>query len=173
MIFELIEHIDHTRPVVDRVATTSTQLRAALKNVKGEPNRALRHVLIAPTNMTAVRGTYEVHGPRDGRPLVIDIVRGFLTLNVVSGNVVVHADSAHGNCVDVRNDAHATIVVTRERKFTAEVTGQARLDVHVTGNANPHGYLRAVDPDASIEVHGSTHRFTIRTAEGITRAGAR
>lgn len=161
----LIEDHTHGLPVVEYSPDAKRDAARVLNNRRGERDGQVSLVSLRRAECE----DFTVRGPADGRPLLIDVWRGLPHLTVESGKVVIHADSAWGNAVTVKGDAHVTVITTTARKVSATVEDAGTLVVEA--EAGSHGYLHTSSPDATITVTGSGHLFTVRTPEGVTRAG--
>ena len=143
---------------VDRFPRNATEARAALRNVRGEPNGGIRAVFL---NDHSAPEDPEVYGPADGRPLIILVNGGMIRLNVISGNVVVHSGSWFGNVVRTSGDATATIIAGPGRKVSTEATGQSNITILPGEGARGLGYS---EDDAHITIvdMGVKHGIQVR-----------
>ena len=153
-----LSEIINQHDLIERVVENRTQAVAALKNKRGEANGAIRIVKIQPR---ASLDRLDVHGPADGRPLIIENRRGFQTYAVHSGNVVVIADSAFGNSINVADGAHVTVIAYRDVKVSASVEGHGTLIVDTFSRS--HGLIHTNSEDATIEILGDAHNHTLST----------
>lgn len=135
-----------------KLAEARTALRAARA-----PGRVVELVGID----TIGRDPFEVRG-NDENPLTVLNRTGFSNLQVCSGTVIVHADSASGNPVTVHDGATAVIFAGPGRKVGVSVVGSG---VAVLVSADEvHGYQHRADGDGSLDVlRDDTDRLTIRT----------
>lgn len=116
-----------------RLPQNRTEARAALKNLRGEKDGAVRTVFLRHTavNKTGwVSPKMEVYGPRDGRPLIVEVNSGMVHLKVMSGNVLIYADSSAGNSIYVHGDAQVQVFVNYGRKATITATDSSSVIVH-------------------------------------------
>jgi hypothetical protein len=98
---------------VHSTPSTLAKARAALSNVRGEKDGAVRVVDLNHENTGSKSReivNLDIRGPKDGRPLVVINNGSFVNLNVVSGNVVIVAGASHGNPITVKDKATATIL---------------------------------------------------------------
>ena len=154
----LSEHLGAHSPVwVSPVGVTAT--RRALKNLRGEPDGGARVVSldwrsIAPASDA---GPLQVAGPKDGRPLIIDVRAGCPSLAIASGNVTVLA-GGHGFAIDVAEGAHATVLGEPGHKVS--VRAQAGSTVDFYAEEGCRGYQH-VEEGATFKLHGNSESLTL------------
>lgn len=112
---------------------TLTELRKALKNGAGVQGSAdaIREVTI--TGVAAGKLKYddhlEIHGPKDGRPLIVHNQSGFQKLKIVSGNVVVYSNSASGNPVEVDDNHQGEVVIIAGPDRKVNVSTKKKINI--------------------------------------------
>lgn len=109
--------------IVETTPASKAEMRRALKNLRGEPDGKIRMVRVTPDNYpdTEPGQRIEIHGPNDGRPIIIDMPTGHPFLKVVSGTAIIRPRSGWGNSVDVGAGAEAILVAPENAKVTTEV----------------------------------------------------
>ena len=154
----LEQYIDFHNPNNNvTIPSNLTELRAAVKNIRGEKNNGVRIVTINSKNL-GDSDIINVHGPKDGRPLVIHIFNDLPRLNIRSGKVIVQANSRSGHSVEVHNGAEAIVLGGMRSKIhtrthaggrTALVPGEGGWglqtgegDVTIAPSAFEHSYDR-------------------------------
>lgn len=102
---------------------TKAETKLLLKNLRGAPDGKVRLVRINHTNApdTKPGEKIEIHGPKDGRPIIIDISSGIPSLKVMSGTALIRPRSNWGNSVDVGAGAEAVLVAPADAKVTTSV----------------------------------------------------
>lgn len=138
---------------VDRRPVGITQTRAALSNVRGEPDGAIRVVELTWGSVPPASPTddFEVRGPKDGRPLVVLLRTGLPRLKITSGNVVVVADSSAGNAVTFSGESSGILIASEGCKVSVLVDGKAQVEYF----AEPRGWgLLNVEGDAQVDYFG-------------------
>lgn len=116
-----------------RIPQNLTEARAALKNVRGEKDEAVRCVLLRHTAVNKsgwVSPKMEVHGPRDGRPLIVEVNSGMVHLKVMSGKVLIFADSSAGNSIYALGNSEVQVFVNSGRKATISAADSSSVVVH-------------------------------------------
>lgn len=128
-----LEMIDDDTKLNVRIPKDLTEVRAALRNSRGEKDEAVRFVMLrnhATNNDGRAAQRVEVHGPRDGRPLIVEVRSGMVHLKVMSGRVLVWADSLWGNSVEALNDSEVDVIVSPERKATVIAHHKSKVTIH-------------------------------------------
>lgn len=118
----LTEQIGETEITAIRPDTKS-EARRKLVNLRGEPGGAIRQVHIHHKNApdSGVGETVDVAGPKDGRPIIVNVSSGLPRLKVTSGKAIIYADSVWGNSIDVADGAEAVVFGHAEAKITSRV----------------------------------------------------
>ena len=110
---------------------TKSECKRLLSNPRGEKDGKVRVVdinwEIAPDSDGGDR--VEIVGPKDGRPIVLNLHSGIPYLRVASGKAIILADSSWGNSIDVADGAEATVIASRDTKTSVDVAegGKATL----------------------------------------------
>lgn len=107
---------------------TKAEAKKLLKNAKGASDGKVLRIRLNHTNSpdTKPGEKVEVHGPKDGRPIIIDVVTGIPSLKVMSGTALVRPRSGWGNSVDVGPGAAAVLVAPADAKVTTSVDAGGR-----------------------------------------------
>lgn len=151
---------------VDRFPKNATEARAALRNVRGEPEEGVRAVFLA---RHSAPDNPEVRGPADGRPLLIVVNSGMIRLNVVSGNVVVFSGSRWGNVINTSGDATVTVIAAEGRKVSLQATGRSRITVLPEPGARGLSFVRD-EAHITFEDTGFEHSMRVSGREGDKRS---
>ncbi|WP_230854516.1 hypothetical protein [Arthrobacter terrae] len=108
--------------IEEKYPATKSEARRLLKNTRGETGRKIRVVRLDYSNApdSELYERVEIVGPKDGRPIVVDVVSGLPRLKVMSGTAIVRMRSNWGNAVDVGQGAKAIIIAPAETKTTIE-----------------------------------------------------
>jgi hypothetical protein len=119
------------RGTADRAPVGSAQTAAALRNTRGEADGAVRRVILRADTLGQRSTTrdFDVVGPSDGRPILVDVRGGMFRLKVTSGHAIVRADSGHGNVVTVSDGATATVLVENDRKMSLHAEHGSVVDL--------------------------------------------
>ena len=115
---------------------TSAELKAALKNSRGEGGAGaddIRHVYINREAMGNYNGELEIVPPRDGRPIYVTVESGLPNLVIKSGEAHVVMDSSWGNTLHAKDSARVKLRVGAGRKFRGYATDGGTLDVTAIG----------------------------------------
>lgn len=106
----------------ERDPSTKSEARRLLKNSRGEECGRVRLVSLDYTNSpdTEPGNRVDVVGPKDGRPIVVDVTSGLPSLKVTSGKAIVRLRSSWGNAVDVGPGAEAIIIAPADAKVTVD-----------------------------------------------------
>lgn len=106
--------------IEERHPDTKSEARRMLKNARGEAGGKIRMVRLeaycSPDTEPGER--VDVVGPKDGRPIIVDVRSGIPSLKVVSGTAIIRPLSNWGNSVDVGPGAEAVIVADASYKIT-------------------------------------------------------
>lgn len=143
---DFLNHIAGSYDVIIRPADNVSQLRAALRNVRGEPDRnGIRQVMITWGNLPAAtrKDNLAVHGPKDGRPIYVEIRGGHPDLVVESGYAVVTADDNSGHSITVKDGATATVIGRDGRKVS--ITAEHGSVVDFYSGEGTRGYQSVKD----------------------------
>lgn len=144
------------RPTITtRHPETATETRAAVKNLRGEPSGGIREVILS--NYQTMPDSLDVHGPKDGRELIIRVESGIPHLHIRSGNVTAHMHSSWGNAVTVHDGARATV-----HTFGTKLSTTTEKGGHLTLKARDDSRgLQYVHVGGTLELDGPTGRMTI------------
>lgn len=106
--------------------------RKALRNPRGLPGGQVRRVLISWASVAPASDAddFEIHGPSDGRVLVVENFRSPMGMKVMSGHVVFHMQAEGGNAVQVMPGARATIISDAGLKTTIDATAGSTVSLH-------------------------------------------
>jgi hypothetical protein len=143
-----------------RQAETKGQLTKLLDNANGEQKKQIRHVIVDLPPKQITISQFEVKGPRDGRPVLVDYVSGYTSLKVSEGTAVIKATMRRGGGVDVASGASATIIPPAG-KFGVRAEGNAKVIIIGTDGAWGNIFK---DPEAEVEIitpPGAKHEFRI------------
>lgn len=96
------------------------EAKRLLKNSRGEADGRIRLVRLDYNSSpdTEVGEKVEIVGPKDGRPIIVDVVSGIPSLKVSSGTAIIRARSNWGNSVDIGPGAEAIIIGPADAKIT-------------------------------------------------------
>lgn len=102
---------------------TKSEARRKLVNLRGEPGGAVRQVFLHSRNSpdSGLGETVSVAGPKDGRPIIVNVRSGLPRLKVTSGKAIIFADSVWGNSIDVADGAEAVVFGNSDAKITSRV----------------------------------------------------
>jgi hypothetical protein len=158
--YELIDDAASRCPLDLRYPKGLTETRAALRNTRGEPNKGVRIVQLTWASVPAASdaGDIEVHGPKDGRPIIIYIIGGFPRIKVKSGYAMIVANSGAGHSIEVQDGATALVVATKGRKVSTRTEAGAVLDF--TGSEGGWGSQTA-EFGGLLTTHGDTSDYSI------------
>jgi hypothetical protein len=128
----------------ERYPATRSEAKRLLKNSRGEADGMVRAIHLDYTNApeTEVLEKVEVVGPKDGRPIVIDVTSGIPSLKVMSGTAIIRARSSWGNSIDVGPGAEAIIIAEASSKVTTKVDAGGKATFVCPTEKNwfrPHG----------------------------------
>lgn len=106
--------------IVDVTPGTKSEAKRLLKNSRGEAGGKIRSVRLDGRNSpdTEVGEKVEIVGPKDGRPIIVDVASGIPSLKVTSGVAIIRARSNWGNSVDIGPGAEAIIIAPSDAKVT-------------------------------------------------------
>lgn len=106
--------------IEEKYPDTKSEARRMLKNARGEAGGKIRMVHLEAYNSpdTEPGERIDVVGPKDGRPIIVDIRSGIPNLKVTSGTAIIRPLSNWGNSVDVGPGAEAIIVADASYKIT-------------------------------------------------------
>jgi hypothetical protein len=108
--------------IEEKYPASKSEARRLLKNARGEADGALRRVnldyTVSPDTNPGEK--VEIIGPKDGRPIIVDITSGIPSLKVTSGTAIIRPRSGWGNSVDVGPGAEAIIIAPADSKVTTE-----------------------------------------------------
>lgn len=132
MVNHPLELISDDIPLEVRLPQTITEVRTALQNIRGEKDEGVRLVMLRSQALFYKSGSIDVYvyGPKDGRPLIVEVESGMVRLNVMSGRVLIWANSSWGNSVESLNDSQVEVVVSPERKATIIAHHQSKVIIH-------------------------------------------
>jgi len=142
----------------ENVPMGAKKTAVALRNARGEAGTLIRRVILT-SRTTSSRSTsdYDVVGPRDGRPILVDVRGGMFRLKVTSGHAIIRSDSAFGNVVEVAPGARATVLVEPGRKLSSSAAPEAELDIHA--GPDSRGYQHVAE-GARVTAHGHLKRMS-------------
>lgn len=144
-----------TPAITTRRPTTAAETRAAVKNLRGEPNGSIREVIL--NDFPTMPDSLDVHGPKDGRELIIWVESGFTHLHIRSGNVTAHMLSRLGNPITIHDGARATIHTSGTKLGSTTEKGG-----HLTLKAAPDSRgLQYVHVGGTLELDGPQGQMTI------------
>jgi hypothetical protein len=128
----------------ERYPTTRSEAKRLLKNSRGEVDGMVRAVHLDYTNApeTEPGERVEIVGPKDGRPIIVDVTSGIPFLKVTSGTAIVRMRSGWGNSLDVGAGAKAIIIAEASSKVTTEVDAGGEVTFVCPTEKNwfrPHG----------------------------------
>ena len=166
------EHVgDDTRPHQEVVAAAlgdlgdtglrllepvgASKTRAALKNARGEADGSIRRVRLTWDAADGFGNPLEITGPRDGRPILIDVDNAPI-LRVVSGHAIIR-DRGHGAGISVGPGAKAT-VISEGRKTSITAEAGSHVDFYV--DEDTRGY-QSIAPGSEFRMHGTAHSVTL------------
>lgn len=106
--------------IEEKYPETKSEARRLLKNSRGEAGGRIRMVRLEAYSSpdTEPGERVEVVGPKDGRPIIVDVCSGIPSLKVTSGTAIIRARSTWGNSVDVGPGAEAIIIGPSGSKIT-------------------------------------------------------
>lgn len=110
-------------PVIEEKTPQSrAEAKRLLKNSRGEADGRIRRVHLHFDNSpdSALGDRVEIVAPKDGRPIIVDVVSGLPRLKVTSGTAIIRPRSNWGNSVDVGPGAQAIIIGPSDSKITTE-----------------------------------------------------
>jgi len=138
-----------------------TETRRAVKNLRGEPDGKIRTVTLTWDSVPpAHRGDpLEVAGPKDGRPLIIDVHSGCPDMAITSGNVVLMGGGS-GYGITVKEGAHLELLASAHDKFSVTAESGSRVDFYAEEGVR--GYQHIKD-GAHFTLHGQSSRLTLST----------
>lgn len=122
-------------PAVTRHPETAAEARAAVRNIRGEANGAVRAVYLY--DFKTLPEDLDVYGPKDGRPLYIYVMSGIPALNVRGGNVTIHALSSWGNSITAHEGANVTVLAGAVKVSTRTEAGAT---LHFNADTGTKGY---------------------------------
>ncbi|BDZ52844.1 hypothetical protein GCM10025867_50850 (plasmid) [Frondihabitans sucicola] len=114
--------------------------RKALRNGRGQSAGQIRRVLIGWPSVPAASDAdgFELVGPSDGRPLVVENFRSPMGMKVISGHVILFMQSESGNAVEVMPGAKATIVSLGGLKTTVTAAAGSIVSLHAFDGTIQH-----------------------------------
>jgi hypothetical protein len=106
--------------IVEKYPDTKSEARRLLKNTRGEADGKIRMVRLEAYSSpdTEPGERVDIVGPKDGRPIIVDVRSGIPNLKVASGTAIIRPLSTWGNSVDVGPGAEAIIVADASYKIT-------------------------------------------------------
>jgi hypothetical protein len=130
--------------IEEKNPATKSEARRLLKNTRGEADGKIRLVRLNANNSpeTDLYEKVEIVGPKDGRPIVVDVTSGIPRLKVTSGTAIVRMRSNWGNSIDVGPGAEAIIIADASHKITTEVDAGGKVTFVCPTEKNwfrPHG----------------------------------
>lgn len=130
--------------IEDITPATKAETKKLLKNVKGAADGKVLLVRIHADNYPETKPgeKLEIHGPKDGRPIIVDVFSGIPSLKVMSGAAIVRPRSNWGNSVNVGAGAEAILVAPSDAKVTTECDEGGKVTFVCPNSKNrfrPHG----------------------------------
>lgn len=106
--------------IEEKFPDSKSEARRLLKNSRGEADGKIRTVRLEAYNSpdSEPGERVDIVGPKDGRPIIVDIGSGIPNLKVVSGTAIIRPRSSWGNSVDVGPGAEAVIIGPSNAKIT-------------------------------------------------------
>lgn len=117
--------------IVREFPSNSTETKRLLKNTRGANDGRVRQVTIGH-GVIPRSDEAEVHGPKDGRPILIEVYSGMVRLKVMSGRAIVQSNSSWGNVIEVAGGAEATVIAEGNSKVTMTVASGGVANFHST-----------------------------------------
>lgn len=144
------------RPTITtRRPDTAPEARAAVKNLRGEPDGGIREVIL--NDFPTLPDSLDVHGPKDGRELIVRVESGFTHLHIRSGNVTAHMLSPLGNPITIHDGARVTIRTAGTKLgSTVEKGGHLTLKASLDSRG-----LQYVHVGGTLELDGLEGRMSI------------
>lgn len=138
-----------------------TATRASLRNAAGDADGAVRMVSLTWDSVPPASDgePLQVVGPKDGRPLVIDVRSGCPTMTVASGHAVIVVGGS-GFGITVAEGAKATILPQPGQKVS--VTAEEGSNVDFYAESDNRGY-QVVRDGAKFQLHGRADKVGIST----------
>lgn len=150
-------------PRVDRHPTPRglTETRRAVNGRKGEPEGKVRAVELNWDSVPATSNgaPLAVHGPADGRPIIVDVTAGCPTMEVVSGHAIIIVNGS-GFGITVQAGAEATIIAGPDQKVSTTTHSGGVTNLHF--DERTRGYQH-IHPGANVRLHGQAHHVTLNT----------
>lgn len=158
---EVLEGAIRGRWVTKRSPVGVTATRVCLRNSRGEADDAVRQVTLDWVSVPAASraGDFDVVGPKDGRPLIIVLRDGLPRIRIVSGSVIVRANSGAGNSITIGDGATATIIAGHGCKVSTYAEAGSVVDFYAEPGAR--GY-QDIANGALFTFHGSEEDGGIR-----------
>ncbi|WP_139187261.1 hypothetical protein [Pseudarthrobacter chlorophenolicus] len=115
--------------IEEKYPATKTEARRLLKNTRGEDGGKIRVVRLNHTNApdSEPGERVEIVGPKDGRPIVVDVTSGLPHLKVTSGTAIIRMRSGWGNSIDVGPGAEAIVLAAADTKVTTDCDEGGKL----------------------------------------------
>lgn len=130
-----------------------TETRRALTNRRGETEGGIREVYLDWESVPpASDAEFEVHGPKDGRPLIIKVQAGCPNLTIASGRVIIQA-AGNGFGIDVKDGAKASVIGVPGHKVS--VTAESGSIVDFYAEEGSRGYQH-IEDGAIFRLHGES-----------------
>lgn len=135
-----------------------TETRRALTNRRGETDRGIREVHLDWESVPPGSGaTLEVVGPKDGRPLIVNVHAGCPTMNIASGAVIVKA-AGNGFGIHVKDGARAKVIGVPGHKVS--VTAEPGSIVDFYAEEDSRGYQH-IEDGAIFRLHGESSELML------------
>ncbi|WP_156250956.1 hypothetical protein [Pseudactinotalea terrae] len=148
-------------PRLDGTELRPENLTAARKALNA--TRAPGRVVLISGLDTIGHEPLEVRGNPES-PLQVIVTGGFARLRVTSGDVVIYAESALGNPIDVEGQATVAVLAGADRKVSVNVKGSGVAVLSLEEGAR--GYQHREDGEGSLDVLRAvdgSDRVTVRT----------
>lgn len=126
---ELAAHAGADTLIEEKHPASKAEARRLLKNTRGETEGRIRMVRLDYNNSpdTEPGDKVDIVGPKDGRPIIVDVTSGIPSLKVTSGKAIIRMRSSWGNSIDVGPGAEAVIVSPSDAKVTSQCEDGGKL----------------------------------------------
>lgn len=115
--------------------------------------------LISITDQMAALDEVNVEGPRDGRPMIIDLRVGSGSMRINGGYVIVRLLSPAPYEITVGEASDVTVIVGRGRAGTVIVEGDS--DVTVVAETGARAMVQMKNADANLQQLGDVHGIKV------------
>ena len=150
-VLYVAEYVHGFKTQLSPIGITAT--RRALTNRRGETEGGIREVHLDWESVPpASDARFEVHGPKDGRPLIIKVHAGCPELNITSGRVIIQA-GGNGFGFNVKDGARASVIGLPGKKVS--VTAEPGSMVDFYAEEGSRGYQH-IEDGAIFRLHGES-----------------